>query len=152
MVYIYRMWTSELFYPVYAAAFSTLIFLLQLAVALWTNRLSEKPREASSTAVLGLGQRFQRHLDSMGGRIIFTFRLARLLVNGALLALSGYTLLSRKYTTSEPNAFLLQIGLLVVYVGVRSSYPHSMLTTLDLRYMLSSCLCCPFSLVTRAGG
>lgn len=107
-----RVWLNELSYPLYATALSVVVLLIQLIIRVWAKKASDE----QPTQHLSLGERFQKHLDGIGGRTIFTFRLARLLVNVVLVGLSGYTVLRQKYNHDEPGAFLLQSCLLVAYV------------------------------------
>lgn len=114
-------WLSELFYPVYAVGFSLAILLLQLALRLWAKKSSDQ--STPPTPHLSVGDRFQKHLDGIGGRVIFTYRLARLFANGALVAFGGYTLSSRQYARPERNVAGLHVGLLGVYVRSISPSP-----------------------------
>ena len=143
------MWSNELFYPVYATAFSVLVLLLQLVVRSRKHgSFRTEPHELSRSEALSLGGRFQKHLDSMGGHIIFTYRLARLIANGALLGLHAFTVLTGRYrgSESEPNALHLQIGLLVVYVSTGALVRLDHCSPSIFSFISSSWLCYPYSL------
>ncbi|KAI0697137.1 multidrug resistance-associated ABC transporter [Cytidiella melzeri] len=110
-------WLHELAFPVYAALLSVVILLVQLVVSALKKRNETEEEEATistSTEQPTLGARFQKHLDGMGGREIFTFRLARLLSAAALVCLSVYTILAQQYTQDVPHATHLQFALLGV--------------------------------------
>ncbi|KAI0085671.1 P-loop containing nucleoside triphosphate hydrolase protein [Irpex rosettiformis] len=106
-------WLHELIIPVYAALLSVTILFLQLVYSACRRKGSN---EDSPTIQTTLASRFQKHLDGMGGREIFTFRLLRLVSSVALVALSIYTIAAHKYTQDGRFATHLQFALLGVYV------------------------------------
>lgn len=111
----------ELIFPAYAALASVVVLLLQLVYSAWRRRRSDEDDDVSqttSTEQATLGARFQKYLDSVGGKEIFTFRLIRLLSAIALVVLSAHTIFSRKYAQDNEDQTRLQFALLGVYVSL----------------------------------
>ncbi|EMD36160.1 hypothetical protein CERSUDRAFT_115127 [Gelatoporia subvermispora B] len=92
-----EIWQKSLIIPAGIAGVSAMVLLLQLALRLReTLRLKAAPTEETTTnvmsGVVGAAQsRVKKHIDNLGGPVIFAFRFARLLCCLALLGLSGMT-------------------------------------------------------------
>ena len=111
-----RIWLHELLLPVYACAVSVVILGVQSILA------ALKPSAYDDVDLQNMrltpAERFKRHLEGAGGRVIFTFRLARLVTLAALVGLCIFTVLDERYVGEEQAAWL-QIGLLGTYVSLR---------------------------------
>ncbi|KAI0344119.1 multidrug resistance-associated ABC transporter [Trametopsis cervina] len=109
-------WLHELAFPVYASVLSIVILLLQVALSAWRSKTEDDDEEPATTpSETNFGARFKKHLDSMGGREIFTFRLLRLFSSAALLGLSVFTVVTHKYSKDMPLSNRFEFGLLGVY-------------------------------------
>lgn len=125
-----RFWSNTLFIPAYASALSALILSLQCITALARRRSAKSAKVQEPAAALHSnpptnGQLapksgMRKHINELGGLVIFGWRLARLLACAALLALSVYTVILNPHQArdaSEARYFRwLQISLTVVYV------------------------------------
>jgi hypothetical protein len=119
------------------------VILLQLIVSACTRGNPVVQEDDASVERRSLGSRFQKHLDDMGGREIFTFRLARLLSLIGLVSLSAYTIATRKYTPELPYPMHMQLALLGVYVSPHTIHKPGRVRT-DFSLGLSASSIVPF--------
>ncbi|EMD41587.1 hypothetical protein CERSUDRAFT_79219 [Gelatoporia subvermispora B] len=128
-----EVWRNSLYIPAGAAALSAALLLLHITihsrpVKFLHSKLSASHTvsadDASSDTVVAPGvderSHIRRHVDDLGGPMIFAFRLARLLSVVALLALSIVTVMSSGFRKAHSGAsnqsMWINISLCVVYV------------------------------------
>lgn len=125
-----ELWLNILALPVYAAAASFVILLLQAVVNLFRTEKASDVVPAGNvddtTAPKTLLGRFRSHVNSLGGWVIFAWRTARLLALAALVGLNTYTVTlvhgrdAEEHGSKDPR--WPHIGLVVVYVCSQVSY------------------------------
>ena len=129
-----RFWSSTLFIPAYASALSALILSVQRITTLARRRSAKSAKAQEPVTVvhsspptngqLAPKSGIRKHIDELGGPVIFGWRLARLLACAALLALSVYTVILNPHqargASEAKYSRWLQISLTVVYVRLPS--------------------------------
>jgi hypothetical protein len=140
-------WSDTLTFPVYAAALSVLVLVLQTTLYFtWTR---QGRSETAYTTIGGptvrgtLFARFGKHVQTLGGWLIFVCRITRFVALGVLLGLSAHTLTrALKYSggyhgIDDPKWRYL--GLVIVYVSFYSAAVRATCTDLGAVILYHSC-------------